>query len=87
MVIKLLLFASARDTAGVESMELEYTPETTIRALLANAVAQYPTFAEVVAAIEAKQYMLSVNLEYENNLDNIVNDGDEIGVIPPVSGG
>ena len=39
MVIKLLLFASARDTAGVESMELEYTPETTIRALLANAVA------------------------------------------------
>ena len=31
--------------------------------------------------------MLSVNLEYENNLDNIVNDGDEIGVIPPVSGG
>jgi len=75
----LRLFASAREAAGTGRDEL---PGDTVEQLLANAVARY---GEPFAAVLATSRVW-VNGE-EGDRATALRAGDEVAVLPPVSGG
>jgi molybdopterin converting factor small subunit len=88
----LLLFASLRDAAGHDFIEVLVAPRephveefsqhpVTVEQLLTACVEQYPGLARW------KDYVkVAVNCDY-SSLDQIVLPTDEIALIPPVSGG
>jgi MoaD family protein len=78
-VASLRLFASAREAAGTSRDEI---PGSTVDEVLAEAARRYgSSFAEVVATSR-----VLCNGEPVTG-DAAVTDGDEIAVLPPVSGG
>ena len=79
MTVRLLMFASAREAAGAASAEYE---ADSLAALLGAAVEAYgPRFAEVLARSK-----VWVNGE-EAGPEAALKPGDEVAVLPPVSGG
>lgn len=84
MIVRLLLFASAREAAGRSRDEFELTPGAPLERLLADAVERYGTsFATVLATAR-----VWVNGD-EPGADRAtpLGEDDEIAVLPPVSGG
>mmetsp|Transcript_12566 Transcript_12566/g.36425 ORF Transcript_12566/g.36425 Transcript_12566/m.36425 type:complete len:91 (-) Transcript_12566:687-959(-) len=87
--LRLLFFASAREIAGVSeavcdlpegSAEGESVTTESVRAYLAS---EFPGLAD-----QAETVTLAVNQEYvEAGAHVPVRDGDEVAVIPPISGG
>jgi molybdopterin converting factor small subunit len=78
-VARLRLFGPARQAAGTASVTL---PGQSVSAIVAAAEARFgETFSQVVA-------ISNIWLNGEPvEPDTPVNDGDEVAVIPPVSGG
>jgi molybdopterin converting factor subunit 1 len=80
MRIRTLLFATYRDMAGTESIELDLPPGATaadlVRRLRAN-----PGLERLPA-----EPALAVNEEYAP-LTTRLADGDEVALLPPVAGG
>ena len=75
----LRLFASARAAAGIGSVQL---PGDTVETVLAAAVDRYGSdFADVLPSCR-----IWVNGD-EAAPGDVVTDGDEVAVLPPVSGG
>ncbi len=78
-VTVLRLFASAREAAGTASADID---GTTVGAVLAQAVARYGEgFAKVLAGSR-----VWVNGEPADEARTLA-EGDEVAVLPPVSGG
>ncbi len=74
-------FAAARDLAGCESVERDLPAGCTI-ALLKNQLAEeFPSLASLL-----RHSMLAVGHEYAADAA-VLAGGEEIAVIPPVSGG
>ena len=85
-MITIRLFAMLKKMAGREAFELRieaHGGRTTVRDLLDRLHGDAP---QVVELIRAKKVMLSVNEEFAGE-ETVVRDGDEIGVLPPFSGG
>jgi molybdopterin converting factor subunit 1 len=80
MTISVRLFAGLRDRAGAGSVEIELPDEARAADVLA-AMAQ-----TAVGALEPGQCIVAVNREYARAEDPVV-AGDEVALIPPVSGG
>jgi molybdopterin converting factor small subunit len=78
-VVRLRLFGPAREAAGTGSVTL---PGHSVSAIIAAAESQFgETFSQVLA-------VSNIWLNGEPvQLDAPVNEGDEVAVIPPVSGG
>jgi molybdopterin converting factor subunit 1 len=72
------LFGPARDAAGAAEVEVE---AATVAELLAALGERYPSLREILAVSA-----VAVNCEYAQP-DQPLAAGDEIAVIPPVSGG
>lgn len=79
--VRVLFFARARELTGVPSTSLTLSRDTSPRAALQRLVASYPALAPL-----APHCALAVNLEYASG-DAVLRDGDELAVIPPISGG
>lgn len=80
MQISLLLFGIAKDIVGQRTLELDVEEGCSVAALKQLVVDRYPQF-------EALKYLgIAVNNEYADNAVTI-QQGDEIALIPPVSGG
>jgi molybdopterin converting factor subunit 1 len=79
--LRLRFFAAAREAMGRTEMPLEVPEGATVGALLERLRAEFPAFAVLPPGM-----MVSVNLEYRTP-DYLLGDGDEVGFIPPVSGG
>jgi molybdopterin converting factor small subunit len=78
-VARLRLFGPARQSAGTASITL---PGQSVSEIIAAAEEQFgETFSQVVAI--SNIWLNGEPIE----LDTPVNDGDEVAVIPPVSGG
>jgi MoaD family protein len=78
-VASLRLFASAREAAGIGR---DTIPGSTVDEVLAEAVRRYgPAFADVVA--NSRVWCNGEPVSGETP----VGDGDEVAVLPPVSGG
>jgi len=81
ITIRLKLFSSARDLAGFDERLVEVPPDSTSEAVFKLLIRQNPQFERWKPSIR-----IAVNLEYVNN-QHLLHDGDEVAVIPPVSGG
>lgn len=85
-MITIRFFAMLKKLAGREAVEMSVSPNggrMTVRDLLARLDGEMP---QVVALIREKKVMLSVNQEFAEE-GTLLRDGDEIGVLPPFSGG
>ena len=79
MNVKVKLFASAREQAGVDSIELVVVSEARVQDLLKAVKEAYPHLAIVPGR-------WAVNLDFAS-LDDPVHEQDDVAFIPPVSGG
>lgn len=80
MTIRVLFFASLRERTGKKEMALEVAAGTTASELLEQLRRDVPGMTD------AGRISLAVNEEYCEPHQQI-RDGDEIALIPPVSGG
>ncbi|KAI9592481.1 hypothetical protein BDF19DRAFT_425295 [Syncephalis fuscata] len=90
--IKILYFASARDATDVAEEEVTLSnnvqSESTVSSitlgrLLAIAVEQHPALAKCLQTA-----VIAVNMEYiDKDEHRVLVAGDEVAIIPPVSGG
>ena len=79
--VTLRLFAGHRERAGQARIELELPDGATVGAMAKEVLRRYPAITRDPATLVA-----AVNQEYRNH-DYVLNGGDEVALIPPVSGG
>lgn len=84
MTITLRLFAAAREAAGCAQTELQPSEARTIDEALRVAVDRFG--ADFAAVLASSRVWLNGD-EPPHGDDTALNDGDEIAVLPPVSGG
>jgi molybdopterin synthase catalytic subunit len=75
-MIKILAFARYRERLGFQCLELDLPEPPTLEALLAH-----PRLAELPG-----EALLAVNQAFAGR-ECVLADGDEVAVMPPVSGG
>jgi len=80
MRVLVRLFASYREAAGVGRMELELPPGATVKDAIFKILKDHPLIAE------GRQVVIAKNHDYVTP-DEPLADGDEVALIPPVSGG
>lgn len=81
MIVTVLLFAAAREQAGTESVAVKLSQGATVGELRTELVRQLPTLAGLLA-----RSALALNQDFADR-DQVVRAGDEVAIIPPVSGG
>ena len=81
MRVRVRLFASLRDAAGVPEASLELPPGATAENAWGRLAGDFPALAPRRASLAA-----AVNRRYAP-FDTALQDGDEVVFIPPVSGG
>ena len=81
MRVTTLFFASTRDAVGQRQLALDLPEGATVEALLQGLVSDYPALAPRCPTL-----MVAVNSEYAGR-DLRLHEGDEVALIPPVSGG
>jgi len=82
MKIRLLFFATLRSLTGLKSLELELPPGSRVADLKLVVAERFP---RVIPAL-AQSVLVSIDREYADN-DQIIPDGAEVALFPPVSGG
>ena len=82
-MVTIRFFAIYREKAKVDKIEIALEESITVRDLLEIVKERIPSIKDPV--MEGKG-MVAVNQEVAKP-DTIVNDGDEVALIPPVSGG
>jgi molybdopterin converting factor subunit 1 len=82
MFIDVRLFALLRERAGSDSVTVEVPDDATVRDAV-DAVARTPGLADVIGRMSV---VMAVNREYADD-DARLAEGDELALIPPVSGG
>lgn len=80
MKVKILAFGISKDILGASSIEIELEQQATVEALKDKLLSDYQNFKELTSL------MIAVNSEYAAK-DKVLNENDEIALIPPVSGG
>jgi molybdopterin converting factor small subunit len=78
MKVRLLLFATYRDFAGAGELMLELPYGAKARDAVAQLRVQAPRIPE--------RPVIAINQEY-SSLDEMLRDGDELALLPPVAGG
>jgi len=81
MKVKCLFFAGAKDIVGKSPIEFEINEGTTTTNFKKILLAQHPSLEKILTTS-----LLAVNQEYVET-SVVLKDGDEIAVIPPISGG
>jgi len=75
------LFASYREKAGESEIQIELPQEATVGFLATLVADRYPGITQ-----RPDSLVIAVNQEYTDHLHGL-SDGDEVALIPPVSGG
>jgi len=81
MKVTCLFFAGARDAVGVSSETIELAEGTTTVDFVKVLLQKYPSLEKVL-----QTSLLAVNQEYVEEPVQL-KTGDEVAVIPPISGG
>jgi len=79
--ITILYFAGSRDATGVKMESLELPKNTSIKGLLSRLSITHPKIRDMLNIIH-----ISVNYKVVGK-DTVLNDGDEVAILPPISGG
>lgn len=81
MQITMKLFALMREKAGTDTISLEVPVGAALTQAMATLVSHYPMLAPYIANVRCALHMDFVDPE------TILTEGDELVLIPPVSGG
>ena len=81
MIVKIALFASARDIAGTDMLEFSVDQDATGADVKSELAARYPELIDIM-----DRSTWAVNHQYVDDSHRLI-DNAEIGLIPPVSGG
>jgi molybdopterin converting factor subunit 1 len=81
MKVAVKLFAAARELAGAPEAIVDAAPGATVGDVRRRLAAQCPELASLAA-----RSLLAVNAEYASDATTLA-EGDEVALIPPVSGG
>lgn len=81
MIVEIRMFAVARQLAGCDPCRVEVADEATVADLREALLVVVPELAGMVAQIR-----FAVNAEYASDTTRL-QAGDEVALIPPVSGG
>ena len=79
--VKILFFASLKDIVGSRQLEMDVVPGATVADVLASLEADYPRIKQYRPVV-----LTAVNEEYVDQR-TAIQEGDEIAIFPPVSGG
>ena len=80
MLVTVIFLASYRELTGTASARIALASGSTVAELVAQVCVQFPDLPD------AERIVVAVNNEYREP-DFILDDGDEVALIPPVSGG
>ena len=80
MKVKVLFFALGRELVGAEELEMTLPEGATMEVLIALINETRPRFRELPS------YMIAVNMVFADS-GTVLTSGDEVAIIPPVSGG
>lgn len=80
MKIQILTFGIARDIIGHPTLPMELPEGSTVADVRMELTVRYPAFQKL------QSVMIAVNTEYAS-AEIILNENDEVAIIPPVSGG
>ena len=80
MKVKIRAFGIAKDIVGHPLTYLEVPPSATIDNVKEILTSEFPEFESL------RKFSIAVNEEYQEN-DFVIKEGDELVIIPPVSGG
>jgi len=81
MQIRVMLFAILKDAAGTSAVVLELPEGATAGDVRVPLIERYPLLAQYIPRVA-----FAVNQTYAS-IDAKLNGGDEVALIPPVSGG
>lgn len=81
MIVKVLLFAAARDLAGHDVVAATLQADRTVAELRARLSQNFPALGPLLA-----KSAIAVNHDFADDA-RVLAPGDEVAVIPPVSGG
>lgn len=81
MRVRVRFFAALRERFGASEIRLELSEGTDVAAVLARLAADYPG-----VALMQQRFTVAVNRSFAKH-DRVLVDGDEVALIPPVSGG
>ena len=81
MIVRVELFATAKELVGSNQLELTLEDDATLGDIKSLLVEQYPSLMELVPMCT-----FSVDQEYADDSKKLYH-GCEVGCIPPVSGG
>ena len=81
MTIRLLLFASCRDAVGAKEIDLVVEDAINAGTLREELALRFPRLGPL-----KEKLLVAVNAEYVDDR-TVLKDGDEVALIPPVSGG
>ncbi|MDJ0553972.1 MAG: MoaD/ThiS family protein [Microcoleaceae cyanobacterium MO_207.B10] len=79
--ITLKLFAAYQEAYGVSQLQLTFPPQTTVSQVLQHILTEHP---ELQKWQEVTKFGINFNFV---SPETILQDGDEVVFIPPVSGG
>ncbi len=80
MEVKILAFGIAKDILGGSSLSVELPEKPTVGQLKAHLCQAYPDFEKLAS------FAIALNTEYAED-QQAIRPGDEVVIIPPVSGG
>jgi len=81
MKIKVKFFASYKEAVGTDEIDLDLGKGSDVSQLLAAVKKMHPAIGELIEPL-----IVSVNKEYAE-FDKVLKEGDEVALLPPVSGG
>jgi len=81
ITVRIRAFAALREALGTGEIMFDVPAGTNVAGLVARVAADYPN-----ARLDARRFTVAVNRTYAPP-DHILVEGDEVGLIPPVSGG
>ncbi len=81
-MVTIKLFATLKDRAGKDELTFDFSAGT-VSNLLTGVIQEYPALSDL---LEPGRVVVSVNCEFVR-MDTLVNDGDEVALMPPFSGG
>jgi molybdopterin converting factor subunit 1 len=79
--ISILYFATVKDATGIRMESIDISNDTTIREMLSKISIIYPKLKHILNNIQ-----ISVNYRIVD-LNTVLKEGDEVALLPPISGG
>jgi len=81
LIVKVLFFASLKDITGESGIDLELDENADVESLKVEVTSMYPKLKPFMSFVK-----IAINQEFAE-ANSVIKNGDELAILPPVSGG